>query len=98
MFKKIKIGAQGTWKPCQTGVLLSTQSILDLQKLFLNQKKKNKFLLTASFSQDCLKNLFSCLKSIQPIPNALQFKMNLKLVCIAQYLKNKSNTKTIVNF
>jgi hypothetical protein len=94
MFKRIKIGANGTWKPCQTGVLLSTQSILELQDLFLN-KKKYKFLLTARFSQDCLENLFSCLKSIQPIPNALQFMTNLKLVCIAQYLKNSSNTRTI---
>lgn len=76
---------------CQTGVLLSAQSILDLQELFLN-KKNYKFLLTARFSQDCLENLFSCLRSIQPIPNALQLKMNLKLVYIAQYLKNASNT------
>ena len=91
MFRRIKIGVKGIWKPCQTGVLLSTQSILDLQDLFLN-KKNYKFLLTARFSQDCLENLFSCLRSIQPIPNALQFKTNLKLVCIAQYLKNSSNT------
>lgn len=91
LFKTIKIGTKGTWKPCQTGVLLSTQSVLDLHDLFLN-KKNYKFLLTARFSQDCLENLSSCLKSIQPIPNALQFQMNLKLVCIAQYLKNSSNT------
>lgn len=38
MFKMIKIGVKSTWKPCQTGVLLSTQSILDLQDLFLNKK------------------------------------------------------------
>lgn len=55
-------------------------------------KKNYKFLLTARFSQDCLENLFSCLRSIQPIPNALQFIINLKLVCIVQYLKSSSNT------
>jgi len=38
MFERIKIGVKGTWKPCQTGVFLSTQSILDLQDLFLNKK------------------------------------------------------------
>lgn len=43
LFKKIKIGAKGTWKPCQTGVLLSTQSILDLQDLFLNKKITSSF-------------------------------------------------------
>jgi len=39
MFKIIKIGVKGTWKPCQNGVLLSIQSVLDLQDLFLNKKK-----------------------------------------------------------
>jgi len=63
-----------------------------IYKICLLIKKKYKFLLTARFSQDCLENLFSCLRSIQPIPNALQFKTNLKLVCIAQCLKNSSNT------
>lgn len=46
----------------------------------------------ARFSQYCLENLFSCVKSIQPIPNTLQFKTNLKLVNIDQYLNNSSNT------
>jgi len=67
MFKNIKIGS-GTWKPCQTGVLLATKSIIDLQNIFLNEKSY-KFLLTGIFSQDCLENLFSCIRSVQPIPN-----------------------------
>lgn len=91
LFKNITIGCKGKWKPCQTGVLLATQSILDLQNIFLN-KKNYKFLLTSRFTQDCLENLFSSIRSIQPIPNALQFKCNLKLVCIAQYLKNVSKS------
>jgi hypothetical protein len=40
------------WKPIQTGVILTTKSILDLQNLFLNEKKYS-FLLTSRFSQDC---------------------------------------------
>lgn len=91
MFKNIKIGSKGTWKPCQAGVLLATKSIIDLQNIFLNEKSY-KFLLTGRFSQDCLENLFSCIRSVQPIPNSLQFKCNLKLVCVAQFLKNVSNS------
>lgn len=91
LFRNIKIGYRKTWKPCQSGVLIATQSILDLQDLFLN-KKNFRFLLTSRFTQDCLENLFSCMRSIQSIPNALQFKSNLKLICVAQYLKHVSNS------
>lgn len=91
LFRNIKIGYRKTWKPCQSGVLIATQSILDLQDLFLN-KKNFRFLLTSRFIQDCLENLFSCMRSIQSIPNALQFKSNLKLICVAQYLKHVSNS------
>lgn len=65
--------------------------MLYLQDLFLN-KKNFRFLLTSRFTQDCLENLFSCMRSIQSIPNALQFKNNLKLICVAQYLKHVSNS------
>jgi len=91
LYRNIKIGYKKTWKPCQSGVLVATQSILDLQDLFLN-KKNFRFLLTSRFTQDCLENLFSCMRSIQSVPNALQFKCNLKLICVAQYLKHVSNS------
>lgn len=68
----------------QSGVRLSTQSVLDLQALFLLDNNY-KFLLTARFTQDCLENLFSCVRSIQKVPTALQFKQNLKTICVAQY-------------
>lgn len=58
--------------------------------MILNEKQY-KYLLTSRFTQDCLDNLFSCIRSIQPIPNALQFKSSLRLVCVAQYLKSVSN-------
>jgi hypothetical protein len=44
------------WKPIQTGVILTTKSILDLQNLFLNEKKN---LIFSRFSQDCLENVFN---------------------------------------
>lgn len=90
LFRNIRISYKGTWKPCQSGVLLATQSILDLQDIILI-KNKFHFLLTSRFTQDCLKNLFSSIRSTQPMPNALQFKSNLKLIIVAQYLKQNSN-------
>lgn len=89
LFPSITIGK--SWKPCQTGVILATESVLSLQHYYLNERKF-KFFLTGRLTQDCLENLFSCLRTIQPIPNALQFKTNLKLVCMAQYLKNVSKS------
>jgi len=89
LFRSIKIGK--SWKPCQTGVVIATQTILDLQDLYLN-KKEYKFLLTGRLTQDCLENLFSTLRAVQPILTALQFKDNLKLICMAQYMKTVSKS------
>jgi hypothetical protein len=60
--------------------------MLELHKKLLDDKKYD-FVLTSRFSQDCLENLFSVLRSKQIVPNALQVKNNLKLICVAQYLK-----------
>lgn len=91
LFTNIKIGpqknGQSVWKPIQTGVILTTTSILDLQHAFLHVKK-HKFLLTSRFTQDCLENSFSQLRYRQPIPTAIQFKNNLKNLCVSQYLTN----------
>lgn len=55
--------------------------------------RKHKFVLTGRFSQDCLENLFSVIRSRNVIPTALQFKNNLKLISTSQYIKtvDKSN-------
>ncbi|MBY0580366.1 MAG: hypothetical protein K2P53_01595 [Rickettsiales bacterium] len=46
--------------------------------------------MTSRFTQDCLENLFSLVRAKQVIPTALQFKNNLKLICVAQFLKKSS--------
>jgi len=38
--------------------------------------------------QDCLENVFSIIRSKNVIPNAVQFKNNLKLITISQYIKH----------
>jgi hypothetical protein len=51
---------KATWKSIQAGVILTT-SILDLQNVFLNEKKYS-FLLTSRFTY-CLENVFSQIRS-----------------------------------
>lgn len=85
VFKGIKIGTKGAWKPVQTGVILSTQSILDIQEEVL--AKDQKFLLTSRFTQDCLENLFSIVRHNNPVPSPVEFKYALKIITISQFLK-----------
>jgi len=81
LFQCLRIGREGYWKPVQSGVILSTMSILSLQDTHLNQCDY-KFVLTARFSQDYLENLFSCVRSKNPVPTLLQFKNNLPILIL----------------
>jgi hypothetical protein len=87
------------WKPIQTGVIMSTSYVLRLQKKFLDDSKFN-FLLTSRFTQDSLENLFSVIRLKQLQPTDLQFKNNLKIVSVAQYLKSNyeyDDRKSLLN-
>ncbi|XP_048513912.1 uncharacterized protein LOC125501652 [Athalia rosae] len=72
IFRDIQKGHKNVWKPLQTGILISTTSISQLAEYYL-EKKGLPFLLTGRFTQDCVENLFSIVRSKQPVPNALQF-------------------------
>jgi hypothetical protein len=41
IIKDLKVGAKAVWKPSKTGALLTTKSILDIQKMFLEEKGLN---------------------------------------------------------
>ena len=89
VFESIAIAKPGTsasWKPVQSGVILSTLSVLQLQDRLLNTENFN-FLLTARLTQDCLENLFSCVRSKNAVPTPLEFKNSLRLLTVSQYLK-----------
>ena len=49
--KKLLTPKASEWKPIQTGVILSTQSVLEFQEELL--ASGHKFLLTARLTQDC---------------------------------------------
>lgn len=84
IFRSMLIGKKGHWKPVQSGVIMATESIIELQQYFLNEKGYNILFLTGRFTQDCLENLFSLLRFKQPIPNPLLVKQNLKVITITQ--------------
>lgn len=69
----LEVGHKRMWKPSQTGSILATKSILDIQKIYLIDKGF-KFLLTSRFTLNCLENLFGILRSKNIVPNALQVK------------------------
>jgi len=84
LFLTIKIGESGKWVPIQTGIVLTTTAILEIQvRLFADGFE---FILTARFSQDKLENLFSQLRRRRPTPTAYEFENALKIVTISQFL------------
>lgn len=91
VFHSMSIGQKGHWKPVQSGVIMATESMIELQQYFLNERRY-KFLLTGRFTQDCLENLFSLIRFKQPIPNSLLVKQNLKVITITQACMYSKNT------
>lgn len=90
MFTSLKIDT-GTFKPVQTGVILSTSSILYLQDLLLHEEGFT-FVLTSRFTQDSLENFFSSVRRRNPIPTPVEFKSALRIITLSQYLKPVRNS------
>ena len=90
VFKRVKIGTKSHWKPFQTGVILSTTSIIQIAEELLDAG--HRYLLTSRLDQDCLENLFSVVCLRKPIPSPLEFKFALKLITTAQYLTHTTNS------
>ena len=86
----LSISANGHWKPFQTGLIISTQSLIELAAELLNENYD--FVIPGRFSQDCLENLFSALRVKNMVMNALQFKNNLKLISVALYMRTPSGS------
>lgn len=64
MFETVEIGG-GEFKPVQTGIILSTTSILELQHILLHAKGY-KFVLMSRFTQDSLENFFFICEAKKP--------------------------------
>lgn len=77
VFRALHVGSKRAWKPSQSGLLIFTQTILDILENFFTDKNYV-FILTSRFTQGCLKNLFSVIRAKQAVRNPLQFKNHLK--------------------
>lgn len=45
------------------------------------------FVLLCRLTQDALENLFSCVRSKNPVPRALEFKLTLRLIMVSQFFR-----------
>ncbi|KAM3619938.1 uncharacterized protein V6R79_016033 [Siganus canaliculatus] len=84
LFRGLKIGPQGSWKPVQTGLVMATKTILEVQHDLLS--KGHKFVLTSRFTQDCLENTFSCIRQRNPVPTPVEFHYGVRAVTVGQFL------------
>lgn len=93
--KGITVG-NGGWKPFQSGLLLCTQTALDVQAEYL-EKHNFKYLLLGRFTQDALENLFSQIRGRNSVPDAREFKQAFRLICLSQFQANinRSNYSVI---
>lgn len=77
---------QSSWKPVQTGILLSTQSLLDLFASLV-ASGSYQYLLTSRLTQDAVENLFSQIRGRgNAHPNPVHFRHSLRLISISQFL------------
>lgn len=91
LISQLSFGVKGDWKPFQKGIILTTQSLIDVTEYLLIEKNYN-YILGGRFTQDCLENPFSVLHSKHCILDALQIKNNLKLTVISQYIRKVSTS------
>ena len=84
LFRGLKIGPQGSWKPVQTGLVMATRTIQEVQQDLLRQG--HKFVLTSRFTQDCLENTFSCIRQRNSVPTPVEFHYALRAVTVGQFL------------
>ena len=70
LFQNLTVGKKEQFKPVQKGIIVTTTSILELTN-YLLEKRAFQFVFTGRMTQDCVENLFSVIRSKNPVPNAL---------------------------
>lgn len=86
MTSGMQFSQSSTWKPVQTGMKLSTTSVLDLHKTLVVTGGL-KFLLTSRLNQDALENVFSQVRGKGDThPSVVSFRYNLRAICLSQFM------------
>jgi hypothetical protein len=82
----LSVSRQSSWKPIQTGILVSIQSMLDMFASLVASGLYN-YLLTSRLTQDALENLFSQIRGRgNAHPSPVHFRHSLRLISISQFL------------
>lgn len=91
VFKNMRVGLKGRWKPIQTGVIMVSKAMLDMVHKLLSEKDFQ-FVMTSRFSQDALENTFSLVRLKKPLPLPKQVKYALRSISISQFMKEQKNS------
>ena len=92
LFHDLHFSGRDGWKPIQTGVRLSTESVVSLYD-DLVVKGSYKYLMTGRLTQDSVENLFSQIRSKgDSHPSPVHFRHSLRLISIAQYMHVSQNS------
>jgi len=91
--QNMQIG-KGGWKPLNTGLILTSISIINVTEYVFQQKYD--FFLTSRVTQDALENLFSQIRRrAGAMPDALEVRRALKNIVLSQYIGNIDNSSYI---
>ena len=92
VIRAVKFSGKACWKPIQSGIQLSTQTVLDLYCDLVSNGSYN-FLMTGRLTQDCVENLFSCVRGRGDAhPSPVHFRHNLRLISLSQYMRISSSS------
>ena len=87
VIRNVRFTGRDSWKPIQTGIQLSTVTVLDLFNDLVCQGNY-KFLITGRLTQDCVENFFSCIRGKgDSHPSPVHFRQNLRVVSLSQFMQ-----------
>jgi len=92
LFETLHFSVKDGWKPIQAGIQLSTSVVLSLFSDLVVTGEYS-FLLPGKLTQDCVENIFSCIRGRgDSHPSPLKFRQNLKLLSISQFMRIEPNS------
>ena len=86
LFDGAVFSGSSAWKPVQTGIKLSTTSVLRIFTTLV-ASGDNRFLLTSRLNQDALENVFSQVRGKGDAhPSIVAFRHNMRSICLSQFM------------
>ena len=79
------VNPKTSWKPVQRGMMMSTNTVLQIQDYLINKCGFNWF-LPGRLTSDAIEIFFSLIRQGNMSPNVQQFTYYLKLITVSQYL------------